>query len=120
MHQIGQLFAVLLSGVGSRKVTAQQVKKFPCSAHTKSVLQRCIGVRRKCFASASEMLEALEARDPVPATPARVRSLDGKRVVFTGGLSLPRANALESFDSWAFAAKKGESFTFELRARSLG
>ena len=93
VHQIGQLYAALLSGVGSRKITAKEVKHFTCSAHTKSVLQRCIGERRRCFASASEMLEALEARHPAPRKPARVRSLDGKRVVFTGGLSLPRANA---------------------------
>ena len=93
VHQIGQLYAALLSGVGSRKITANEVKHFTCSAHTKSVLQRCIGERRKCFASASEMLEALEARHRVPRKPARLRSLDGKRMVFTGGLSLPRADA---------------------------
>jgi NAD-dependent DNA ligase len=39
------------------------------------------------------MLEALEARHPVPRKRSRVRSLDGKRVVFTGGLLLPRADA---------------------------
>lgn len=93
VHQIGQLFAALLTGAGSRKITAAEVKHFPCSAHTKSVLQRCIGERRKCFESAVEMLEALGVRRPAPSKPARVRSLDGKTLVFTGPLSLPRAKA---------------------------
>jgi serine/threonine-protein kinase len=93
VHQIGQLYAALLTGVGSRKVTANEVKHFPCSAHTKSVLQRCIGERRKCFTSASEMLEHMEAKEPVPQKRARVLSLQGKKLVFTGGLSLLRADA---------------------------
>jgi serine/threonine protein kinase len=93
VHQIGQLYAALLIGVGSRKITAAEVKKLDCSAHTKSVLQRCIGERRKCFASAAEMLEHLEARKPAEPKRVRVASLAGKRVVFTGELSIPRAEA---------------------------
>jgi serine/threonine protein kinase len=93
VHQIGQVYAALLSGVGSRKITAKEVKDLACSPHTKSVLQRCIGQRRKCFESAAEMLAALEVRTQPPRKPARVSSLDGKRVVFTGGLSMRRADA---------------------------
>jgi serine/threonine protein kinase len=93
VHQIGQLYAALLSGVASRKITAKEVKHLTCSAHTKSVLQRCIGPRRKCFSSAAEMLAALDVRDLAARKPARVRSLAGKRVVFTGGLSMRRAAA---------------------------
>ena len=89
VHQIGQLYAALLIGVGSRKITAAEVKKLDCSAHTKSVLQRCIGERRKCFASAAEMLEHLEARKPAEPKRVRVASLAGKRLVFTGELSIP-------------------------------
>ncbi len=92
VHQLGQLYAALLCGIASRKVTANEVKRFPCSSHTKSVLQRCIGERRKCFASATEMLEAVEVRVPARRR-VRARSLEGKRVVFTGGLSLRRAEA---------------------------
>ena len=92
VHQIGQLYAALLTGIASRKITASEVKLLPCDPSTKSVLQRCIGERRKCFSSAAEMLAAMEARSPSSAR--RVRSLDGKRVVFTGNLSsLPRARA---------------------------
>jgi NAD-dependent DNA ligase len=93
VHQIGQLYAALLSGDCSRKITADEVKNFTCSAHTKSVLQRCIGERRKCFASASEMLEYMDVGEPGPRKRIRVRSLDGKKVVFTGGLSLRRTDA---------------------------
>lgn len=93
VHQIGQLYAALLSGAGSRKVTAKEVKNFDCSGHTKSVLQRCIGERRKCFTSAPEMLEYMEAKQERPHKPAGVRSLKGKKLVFTGGLSLLRADA---------------------------
>jgi serine/threonine protein kinase len=93
VHQIGQLYAVLLSGVGSRKITANEVKNFLCSAHTKSVLQRCIGERRKCFTSASEMLEYMEVKAPASEKRVRVLSLKGKNLVFTGGLSLLRADA---------------------------
>ncbi|MGA3017425.1 MAG: BRCT domain-containing protein [Bryobacteraceae bacterium] len=39
------------------------------------------------------MLAALEAPGQAPRKPARVRSLTGKRVVFTGGLSMRRAAA---------------------------
>lgn len=93
VHQIGQLYAALLAGVGSRKITAKEVKNLSCSPHTKSVLQRCIGLRRKCFARAAEMLAALEVRDQPARKAASVRSLAGKRVVFTGTLSIRRGVA---------------------------
>ena len=93
VHQLGQLYAALLTGAGSRKVTANEVKNFACSAHTKSVLQRCIGERRKCFTSAAEMLEYMGVKQREQRTKARVRSLEGKRLVFTGGLSVLRADA---------------------------
>jgi len=93
VHQIGQLHAALLCGICSRKITAKEVQHFPCSAHTKSVLQRSIGQRRKCFADAAAMLAAFQAPAPRGAARARVASLRGKRLVFTGGLSIPRADA---------------------------
>lgn len=79
VHQIGQLHAGLLSGIGSRKITAKEVMHFDCSAHTKSVLQRCIGQRNKCFANAAAMLAAIEAPHPPPIKRVRLNSLRGKR-----------------------------------------
>jgi serine/threonine protein kinase len=93
VHQIGQLHAALLSGISSRKITVREVKHFTCSVHTKTVLQRSIGQRSKCFANAAAMLAALEAPGPRVVPGARVNSLRGKRVVFTGGLSIRRADA---------------------------
>ena len=92
VHQIGQIYAALLSGSGARKMTALEIKNLTCSAQTKSVLQRCIGPRSKCFAGAAEMLAAVEARGgKLPAS--RLGSLAGKRLVFTGALSIPRSAA---------------------------
>jgi serine/threonine protein kinase len=93
VNQIGQLYAALLLGVGAGKVTPKEVKNLNCSPLSKSVLQRCIGQRRKCFTSAAEMLATLEARTESTRKSARVRSLTGKRVVFTGGLSMRRVAA---------------------------
>jgi serine/threonine-protein kinase len=93
VHQIGHLYATLLVGSASHKLTALEVKNLDCSPLTKSVLQRCIGERRKCFASAAEMLAAFETREPGARRASRVVSLEGKRVVFTGGLSIRRADA---------------------------
>ena len=92
VNQLGQLYATLLSGVVSRKLTAAEIKRLPCSAECKSVLQRCVGERRKCFSSAAEMLQAIVG-EPAPRAPLRVLSLSGKRIVFTGPLSISRAEA---------------------------
>ncbi len=93
VHQLGQLFAALLLGLCGRKITAREVKDLDCTPHTKSVLQRCIGERRKCFTCAAEMLSTLDARKETTRKSARVRTLAGKRVVFTGELSISRAAA---------------------------
>lgn len=97
VHQIGQIYAALLSGIGSRRITAKEVQHLACSPEAKSVLQRCIGQRSKCFEHAAAMLEAMSAASEefgrtAPAR-ARVDSLRGKRIVFTGGLSILRAEA---------------------------
>ncbi len=93
VHQLGQLFAALLCGVAGRRITPAEVKKLECGAHTKSVLQRCLGERRKCFAGAQQMLAYLEASPAAPPPRSQVRTLAGKRIVFTGGLSIRRAEA---------------------------
>jgi serine/threonine protein kinase len=114
VHQIGQLYAALLSGVGSRKITAREVKNFTCSGHTKSVLQRCIGERRKCFTSASEMLEYMEVKEKSPQKRVGVRSLEGKKVVFTGGLSLLRAAAKKLARKAGAIVENGVSHTTDV------
>jgi len=70
------------------------VKTLTCSAWAKAVVQRCIGVRRRRFANAAEMLKALERpRSDRSTRRAVVRSLQGKRVVFTGRLKMNRKEA---------------------------
>ncbi len=87
-----RLFALLLHGGEKPKLTPTDVKLLPCSPWAKSVIQRCIGVRRKRFASATEMLSALEKPAPNEKR-LLVRSLRGKHVVFTGKLSMLRSAA---------------------------
>jgi serine/threonine-protein kinase len=91
VYHLGQLFAILLCGSAESKLTARDVKGLCCSAEAKSVIQRCIGLRRKRFANAAVMLAALEEQEPI--RPANVRSLNGKRIVFTGPLNMWRSKA---------------------------
>ena len=94
VYHVGKLFALLLLGGGKARLTARQVKALNCSPWAKAVIQRCIGKRRRRFASASEMLKALEkARPGGLAIRSAVRSLQGKRVVFTGRLKILRKKA---------------------------
>jgi serine/threonine protein kinase len=93
IYHLGKLFALLLTGYEKSRLTQGHVKALECSAWAKAVIQRCIGVRRRRFANAAEMLKALEK--PVDGSAKRtvVRSLEGKRVVFTGRLKMLRKKA---------------------------
>lgn len=91
VYHLGQLFAMLLRGSAESRLTARDVKKLQCSAASKSVIQRCIVGRRKRFKNAATMLAALERQ--VPQRKVIVRSLEGRRVVFTGRLAIPRTEA---------------------------
>ncbi len=94
VYHLGKLFALLLHGREKSRLTPGHVKTLACSAWAKAVIQRCIGERRRRFANAAEMLKALER--PRPDGSARrtvVRSLQGKRVVFTGRLRMLRKKA---------------------------
>jgi serine/threonine protein kinase len=94
VYHLGKLFALLLQGGEKARITARQVKTLACSAWAKAVIQRCIGKRRRRFANAAEMLKALEsAARNGRAQRSSVRSLEGKRVVFTGRLKMPRKKA---------------------------
>jgi len=94
VYHLGKLFAMLLHGGEKARLTPGHVKTMLCSAWAKSVIQRCIGERRKRFANAEEMLQALEkpVADDAPGSNV-VRSLQGKHVVFTGKLKMLRKNA---------------------------
>ena len=91
VYHLGQLFAMLILGSAQSKLMTRDIKNLSCSPEAKSVIQRCIGLRKKRFPTAAAMLVALENQEQ----PRRVivRSLEGRRVVFTGKLSVPRAEA---------------------------
>lgn len=93
VYHLGQLFAILLCGCAESKLTARDVKRLSCSPEAKSIIQRCIGVRRKRFPNAAVMLNALEKHDSKTIKRVIVRSLKGKKVVFTGPLSIRRSDA---------------------------
>lgn len=91
VYQMGQLLAMLVIGDASRPVQLKQVAKLSCDEETRAVIRKCIGPRAHRYADAYEMLEALEGKDKGPA--GGVTTLRGKTVVFTGPLSMPRADA---------------------------
>lgn len=93
VYQIGCLYVALLRGSAESRVTAKGVKSMVCSPEAKSVIQRSIGDRRKRFADSREMLARLQHLESEAGFRRRVRSLEGKRVVFTGRLAIPRADA---------------------------
>jgi serine/threonine protein kinase len=94
VYHLGKLFALLLCGSEKPRLTTRQVKVLTCSAWAKAIIQRCIGKRQKRFANAAEMLKALQsAPSGGPVKPSAVRSLEGKRVVFTGRLKMLRKKA---------------------------
>jgi hypothetical protein len=94
VYHLGKLFALLLHGGEKSRLTPGHVKILACSAWAKAVIQRSIGKRGRRFANAAEMLKALErTRLDGSARRTVVRSLEGKRVVFTGRLKMLRKKA---------------------------
>jgi serine/threonine protein kinase len=93
IYHLGKLFALLLTGYQKSRLTQGHVKTLGCTAWAKAVIQRCIGVRRRRFANAAEMLKALERPGDGSSKRTVVRSLEGKRVVFTGRLKMLRKKA---------------------------
>ena len=93
VYQVGQLLAMLVKGDARARVRPPEVRGLACSDHLKEIIYRCIGERRKRYATADEMIEAL--RNPPPVLAAGVvRSLKGIHLAFTGILSKPRKTAI--------------------------
>ena len=93
IYQVGLIAAMLLRGEIASPMRSKDVRKLPCSDHLKEVIHRCLGVRGRRYEAASELIDALRQR-PEPPRLGRVRSLEGKRVSFTGFLSRPRSEAV--------------------------
>src|SRR4051812_31178697 len=95
IYQVGQLAAMLLRGDIFKPIDTRDVRRLPCSDHLKEVIHRCLGVRGKRYEAAGDLIAALRHRPRQPKL-GRVRSLEGKRVSFTGFLTRPRADAMKA------------------------
>src|SRR6267143_882326 len=95
IYQVGQLAAMLLRGDITSPMRSKDVRGLPCSDHLKEVIHCCLGSRGKRYESAIELSEALRKR-PKESRLGRVKSLDGKKLAFTGFLERPRAEAIKA------------------------
>ena len=93
IYQVGQIAAMLLRGDIKSPMRSRDVRTLPCSDHLKEVIHRCLGVRGKRYEAAGELIAALRQR-PKDVQVARLGSLSGKRLSFTGFLTRPRAEAI--------------------------
>jgi serine/threonine-protein kinase len=93
IYQVGQIAAMLLRGDIKSPMRSRDVRQLPCSDHLKEVIHRCLGVRGKRYEAAGELIAALRQR-PKEVQGARLGSLSGKRLSFTGFLVRPRAEAI--------------------------
>ena len=105
VYQMGQLLAMLLRGDAETIVTPAMVASIDCEDDLRAIIKRAIGPRSRRYADAYEMLQAVEGT-PQTST-AKLRSLQGKTVVFTGVLSLKRFDAeLLALQAGATVAKE--------------
>jgi serine/threonine protein kinase len=91
VYQMGQLLAMLMLGKAKKVSLAQLRRSRKISPELKVVIKRAIGPRSLRYPDAWEMLQALRG-DPIPP-PSRLESLRGRRVVFSGPLTIPRLDA---------------------------
>jgi len=93
IYQVGQIAAMLLRGDITKPMRSRDVRGLPCSDQLKEVIHRCLGARGKRYEAAGELIAALRLR-PTEPRGARIASLAGKRLSFTGFLSRPRSDAI--------------------------
>jgi serine/threonine protein kinase len=91
VYQMGQLLAMLLRGDPNELIAETDIQHLSCEDELKEIIAKAIGPRKSRYENAGEMLRAFK-RDHDSAGPC-VDSLVGKRVVFTGPLSLRRFDA---------------------------
>lgn len=85
--------AMLLRGNITKAMQSKDVRGLPCSDHLKEIIHRCLASRGKRYEDADELITALRKR-PTEQRLGRVKSLDGRRLSFTGFLERPRAEAI--------------------------
>jgi serine/threonine protein kinase len=92
VYQVGQLLAMLVKGNARARIRTTDVRALPCGDHLKEIVYRCIGERRKRYASADELIHAL-CNPPASLRAGVLRTLKGVHLAFTGILSRTRAEA---------------------------
>jgi BRCT domain type II-containing protein len=83
----------------------------PCSDHLKEIVYRCIWDRRKRYASADDLIEAL-CNPPASLRSSALRSLrslKGVHLAFTGILSKPRSEAIRAAERAGAIVHRGPS-----------
>ncbi len=109
VFQMGQLLAMLLRGEADSLISVKDVGKLPCQNDLHGIVAKAICARRKRFATALEMLRALQGHDYPETQP--LESLEGKTVVFSGPLSIRR------FDAEVLVRQAGASISDQVTRR---
>jgi hypothetical protein len=93
IYQVGLIAAMILRGDTTTSMSSRAVRRLPCSDHLKEVIYRCLGARGNRYEAAGELIAALRHR-PKEARLGRIKSLEGKRLSFTGFLTRLRSEAI--------------------------
>ena len=109
VFQMGQLLAMLLRGDAESLISAKDASKLPCNDDLHGIVAKAICARRNRFATALDMLRALQGHDYPERKP--LESLEGKTVVFTGPLSIRR------FDAEVLVRQAGASISDQVTSR---
>ncbi len=109
VFQMGQLLAMLLRGDADSLISVKDVSKLPCNDDLHDIVAKAICARRNRFATALDMLRALQGHDYPDAQP--LESLEGKTVAFTGPLSIRR------FDAEVLVRQAGASISDQVTSR---
>ena len=106
---MGQLLAMLLRGDAESVISAKDAGELPCKADLHGIVAKAICARRNRFATALDMLRALQGHDYPEPQP--LQSLEGKTVAFTGLLSIRR------FDAEVLVRQAGASISEQVTSR---
>ena len=109
VFQMGQLLAMLIRGDAESLITSKDASKLPCNEDLHAIVAKAICTRRTRFATAIEMIRALQGHDYRDAEP--LKTLEGKTVVFNGPLSIRR------FDAEVLVRQAGASISDHVTSR---
>ncbi len=109
VFQMGQLLAMLLRGDADSLISVKDASKLPCEGDLHGIVAKAICARRHRFATALDMLRALQGYDYPDQEP--LASLEGKTVVFSGALSIRR------FDAEVLVRQAGASISDQVTSR---